>query len=160
MTDSKKQLAFIFIVILGALLLYTGARALSENDQTRIRKVIYEAALAVETQNTARYGWFISEAYHDSYGYDKAKLLKYVLKLFGDYKPFKIDFKQFKIEAEKGRATAEIGLKAYFKKAGDKETYYDAGEFKIHFLLENKNWKVTQMEFRDAQELFFYPNVA
>ena len=160
MMDQKKQLLIIFAVGLGALVMYVMIRGFSENDETRIRKIIYAAGFAVETQDSARYSSFVSEAYHDKLGRDKATLLREVMALFKDYKPFKVDFKQFRIHVEKDDATTEIGLKAYFRKDSDSHLYYDAGEFKVYFHREAKLWKVREVEFQDIKELFFIPNVA
>ena len=160
MMDQKKQLLIIFAVGLGALVMYVMIRGFSENDETRIRKIIYAAGFAVETQNFTRYSSFVSEAYHDELGRDKAKLLQEVAALFKDYKPFKVDFKQFRIHVQKDDATTEIGLKVFFRKDNDSHLYYDAGEFKVHFYREAKLWKVREVEFQDIKELFFIPNVA
>jgi hypothetical protein len=160
MMDSRKQLMVIFGVAIGALVTYAALRAFLENDEARIRRIIYAAALAVERQDTARYGSFVSEGYQDAYGHDKAKLLREAVWLFQEYRPVKIDFKRVRIHVENKEATTEIDLKIYFRRGNDTHTYYDAGEFKVLFHRENKQWKVREIEFQDVRELFFIPNVA
>lgn len=159
--ESKKQFAIILGAVFCAIVLYAMIRIFSEDDESRVRKTIYAGVLAVERQDILKCGLLLSDDYQDSYGHNKAMVLKFVSEIFKEYKSFKIHIKQLKIEIKESSAEADIAFKCYFKKWGDeKRMYYDTGKLKVHFDKEGRRWKVKKIEYTGANELLFIQSVA
>lgn len=156
----SQQLKFILGVAFLALLFYAGVQLFSENDETRVRRSINLATLALEKQDTAGYSRYISESYLDDYGNNKGALLDVIAAVFKEYKPYKADVKKLIIRVEGSSAEADIGFKCYFKRVGDKQLYYDTGKIKATFHKVGRLWKVIKLEYQGVQDVLFLPAVA
>ena len=151
--ESKKPGLIILAIIFCAVALYLTIRISTEGDEARIRRTIYAGVLAAEKGDALRCISFVSNSYADSYGNDKASLLKVIMRVFRDFKNFKIDIKKIKIEIKEAGAKAEISFKCYFKKPGQDQIYYDTGRLKVSFQKEEGRWRVSSTEYQGAKEL-------
>ena len=80
--NSGHQLKVIVVVSVSALLIYGLIRTLSVDDESRVKKVIYTGALAVEQRNLFRCASLIDESYQDDSGYDKMNVLGFLREFF------------------------------------------------------------------------------
>jgi hypothetical protein len=161
MMDSRKQLLFIFAVALGAFCLYGAIRFLTEDEPARIRKSVYQAVLGLEKKDPSRYGAIISSQYQDEDGHNKLTLLKMIEDVLRGFDPIKCEIKQLTVETkESGAAEAVIGFKFYFKNSKDGKLYYSAGRLRAGFFKEGRSWRIRQMDYIDAKEIFSFQSVA
>ncbi len=159
--ESRKQLGIILGVVFFAIALYVMVRVLGEDDESRVRKVVYAGVLAIERHDLLMCGRLISDAYEDSYGYNKAAILQFISSIFKGQEFIKVEIKQLKIEVKEAGAEADIGFKSYFKKRGvDEKIYYDTGKLKVYFQKEDRRWKVREIKYTGSHELLFIQGVA
>jgi hypothetical protein len=155
MTDSRKQLLFIFAVAIGAICVYGVIRFLTEDEPARLRGAIYTSVLGLEKKDRARYGAIISSQYQDAEGNNKLTLLKGVEDALRDFEPVKCDIKQLTVEMkEKTAAEVTVGFKFYFKNIRDMKLYYDAGRVLAHFVKEGRSWRIQQLDYIEAKEIY------
>lgn len=158
--ESKKQLSVILCVALGAILAYALIRSFSENDESRVRRVVYAGLVAFEKADIEKCAPLISGAYEDSFGNNKISVLKFFAKIFKDFKDFKVVVKKLKVKARGAEAGGEAWFTCYFKKIGDEKLYYDSGKIVFGFEKERKSWVVKKIEYIGSNELLFLQSVA
>jgi hypothetical protein len=157
---ATKQGLIVLAVIFGALALYAAVRTLTENDEGRVRKVIYAATLGVENEDIARCSSFFSDSYLDTQGYDKVAVLKILSDIFKSFRDLKVEIKQLKVEIKELEAEANIGFKCYMKKAAGEQVYYDAGKLKVIFKKEDDRWKARSVEYTGSDQMLFLNAIA
>ena len=161
MSDSRRQLLFICAVAMGAFCLYAAVRFLTEDDAARIRRSIYAAVVGLEKKDRARYGAIISPQYQDAEGNNKFTLLKVVEDGMAGFEPVKCDIRQLTIETKgEGAAEATVGFKFYFRSVRDRKLYYDAGRVLAHFVQEGRAWRIQQLDYIDAKEIYSIQSVS
>ena len=161
MTDSRRQILFILAVAVGAFCLYAAIRVLTEDDPARIRRSIYAAVLGLEKKDRMRYGSILSSQYQDAEGNNKFTLLKFIDDALVDFQPVKCDIKQLTIEMkDKAAADATVGFKFYFKNLRDQKLYYDSGKVLTHFVKEGRFWRIRQLDYLDAKEIYSIHSVS
>ena len=160
MTDSRRQLLFIFAVAVGAVCLYAAIRFLTEDDPARIRRGIYTSVLGLDKKDVSRYGGIISSQYQDAEGNNKLTLLKLVEDSLSGFEPVKCDVKQLTVEMkENAAAEATVGFKFYFKNTRDQKLYYEAGRVKAYFFKEGRSWRIRHLDYMDAKEIYSIQSV-
>ncbi|MBI5873925.1 MAG: hypothetical protein HZB36_07315 [Candidatus Omnitrophica bacterium] len=155
-----KQGLFIIFVAALAVVIYIIARVASENDESRIRKVVYAGALGVEREDAAKCASLISDSYLDKYGNNKLSFLKLVSELFREYQDFKVDIKQLNVDIKDADAFVDIGFRCYFKKALEAKVYYDDGKLKLNLKKDSGRWKIESVEYLGSNEVLFLQSVA
>ena len=160
MNREGKQGLFILSVVVVAIIVYAGLRVLGENEESRIRKVINTAVLAVEKNDTLRCASLVSGAYEDKYGNSKLTLLRIVQEIFNEYKDFKVVIKQMNIEIKDNASSADVAFTSYFKQAGESQIYYDSGKIKVGLIKEDGRWRIHNLEYLGSQEMLFLQSVA
>lgn len=156
----KNQKILIFSVALLALIVYFAVRISSEDEESRLRKTIYTAAVAVESRDVGRCSRFVAPEYADNYGNNKFMLLSLISGIFKDYEDIKVDIRKINIEIDGVKADAGIGFKCYFKPFNEDKIYYDAAKLNIKFKKENKLWKAVEIEYIGSNEILYIQAVA
>ena len=70
----------------------------------------------------------------------------------------KVDF--LKIDIEGAQAAADISFKAYFRKPGDAQLYYDNGKLEVRLDKGSGRWKAVSIEYSGSSEILFLQTVA
>ena len=157
---SKTSILSVMGVALAAVVLYGVVRSCLENDETRIRKVVYQAAFAVERKDLLKCASLVSDAYDDRYGNNKPALIQFVGRIFQEFEGFRVEIKTLKTDIKAEQASASIGYKAYFKKRTQDQLYYDAGILEVNFQKEEGRWRARRIEYKGMNELLFIQSVA
>ncbi len=157
---SKKQLLVILCVALGAIFTYALIRAFSENDESRVRRAVYAGIAAFEKTDIRKCAPLISDAYEDTFGNNKAEVLRFLSEILKDFKDFRIVVKKLKVKAGGTEAGGDVWFTCYFRKIGDEKLYYDSGKIEFDFVKELKDWKVKKIEYSGSSELLFLQSVA
>ncbi len=155
-----RQIVLILIVCALAVIVYLVVRGLSQDEESRIRKVVYNAVVCVEKEDIGRCSRLISERYEDKAGNTRFIFLKILSQVFDEYESFKIDIKKLDVTVEGSSASADIGFVCYFKQAGKKQLYYDKGKLDVKFEKEGGAWKVTRAEYSGSGEILYLQGVA
>ncbi len=150
----------ILCVSVIAILAYTLIRALSENDESRVRGLVYAGIVAVEKMDPAKCEMLISDTYEDASGNNKAAIVSFLLDIFKDFKDFKVVVKKILVKIDGADALGNIWFTCYFRKPGDEKLYYDSGKIEARFVKENKTWRVKKIEYSGSNELLFLHSVA
>lgn len=151
--ESKKQGLIILVFIVCAVFVYLFIRFVTEDEEARVRRVVYAGVLAVEKEDVLKCMSLVSSAYEDPNGNDKTYLMRIVTQIFKEFREFKVDIKKVKIEIGESGADSEVSFKCYFKKPGQDQIYFDTGRLKLHFQKEEDRWLVRSMEYLGAKEL-------
>lgn len=157
---AANQKVFVFGVALIAVIFYFVVRVASENEESRLRKTVYTAAVAVESRDTQRCSKFISDNYKDRYGNNKQTLLDQLSVIFKDYKSIKVDIKKINIEIDASKADVGIGFKSYFNPINEDKIYYDAAKLNVKFIKEDRHWKAIDIEYIGSNEILYLQAVA
>lgn len=151
---------FIFAVIASAILVFWLVNHFSENDQTRIRRVLYAAIYGIEKADAARYSRILSDHYQDDQGNTKRDLLSLAARTFRDFKPFKVEIKRLEIKPDGQKAESEIAYRCLLRKSGEDKIYYDAAKIEAFWEKETSGWKIVRIEYTNSQDMLFLPSVA
>lgn len=158
--ESKKQLFVILCVALGAIFTYALIRAFSEDDESRVRRAAYAGIVAFEKTDIRKCAPLISDTYEDTFGNNKAEVLRFLFEIFKDFKDFRIVVKKLKVKVKGTEAGGDVWFTCYFKKIGDEKLYYDSGKIEFDFVKELKDWRVKKIEYSGSNELLFLQSVA
>jgi hypothetical protein len=157
----RHPLVFIFLVVLLALAVYGAVSLATDNDEKRVRRAVNAAILGLELNDPARYGLILAEDYKDDEGYTREKLLKRLGEIFGKFRPVQVDVKRLKVRIETpDRARADVGFKAYFRKAGDPVLYQDSGKVVLSLKKVNAGWQAYHIVYTSSDDLWFIQSVA
>ncbi len=160
MGSQKNTRALIFLVAIASVVAYFSVRSCGENDETRIRKVIYTGVLCVEGEDLRRCLPLVSDRYADEYGHSKLVFLKLVKDIFADFRDIKVEVKQLLVRIKADEAEADVAFTCIFRKLEETQLYYDNGKLKVHFRKEDGRWKVDGVAYEGAGEMLFLQSVA
>ena len=158
--SQKRQLVVILGVTLGAILAYTLIRVFSENDESRVRRAVYAGIVLIEKKDIQKCAPLISDGYEDTFGNDKASVLRFLSGIFKDFKDFKVIVKKLKVKANGAEAAGKVWFICYFRQIGDEKLYYDPGKIEFEFVKELKDWRVKKIGYSGSNELLFLQSVA
>lgn len=151
---------FIIIVAVCAVVVYWVIRYATQDDEGRLRKLIYSAVVMVEKEDAGACSLLISSAYEDSYGNHRKEICRLIEKTFMDFRDFKINIKNIKIEMDGFKAMADIGFIVCFKLKDDEQFYYDTGKLAVSFRKQKSLWKVFSIAYMGSNDLLFMNTVA
>jgi len=157
---TKRQLSVILCVVLGAIFAYALIRVSLENDESRVRRAVYAGIVALENTDIVKCAPLISDAYEDTFGNNKAEVLRFISEIFKDFKDFRVVVKKLKVKVKGTEAGGDVWFTCYFKKISDEKLYYDSGKIEFGFANEHKSWRVKKIEYSGSNELLFLQSVA
>lgn len=157
----RHPLVFIFLIVFLALVVYGAVSLATDNDEKRVRRDINAAILGLELNDPVRYGAILAADYADDEGFTRETLLKRLGKIFGTFRPTKVDVKRLKIRIDApGQAQADIGFKIYFRKEGDQVFYQDSGKVVLSLKKAKAAWQVYHILYTSSDDLWFIQSVA
>ncbi len=160
MPGKVNQGVLVVIVAICAVLAYWAIRFATQDEESRLRKLIYSAVVMVEREDIDKCGLLMSPDYQDSYGNNKKEILDLIKKTFRDFHNLKVDIKNIKIEIDGPGAKASIGFMACFKVKDGEQFYYDTGKLGLSFKKQKSLWKIFSIEYVSLNELLFMEAVA
>jgi hypothetical protein len=144
---SKKSITLLFVLIIAPMIIYL----LWPTEEARIKKLVRQAAHAVEEENIEEVMSKVSYNYQDEYGLSYLLIKKGLQQQFQRYSNLDVDYENLKVEiAEgKGEATASMDLRVVAS-AGQEMGYVLGGDGPARFVLRLKKggplkkWQVVE----------------
>jgi hypothetical protein len=144
---SKKSIALLFVLIIAPVIIYL----LWPTEEARIKKLIRQAAHAVEEENIDDVMAKVSYNYQDEYGLSYLLIKKGLQQQFQRYSNMDVDYENLKVEVAEGNeeATASMDLRVVAS-AGQEMGYVLGGDGPARFVLRLKKggplkkWQVVE----------------
>ncbi len=144
---SKKSIALLFVLIVSPMIIYV----LWPTEEARIKKLVRQAAHAIETEDIEEVMSKVSFNYQDEYGLSYLLVKKGLEQHFQRYSSLDVDYENLKIEIAEGseESTASMDLRVVAS-AGQQMGYVLGGDGPARFELRLKKegplkkWQVVE----------------
>jgi len=152
----KRSFLYLVFFVLGIFVIFK-IFSLFESQEEKIRKIILSAKNATEKEQIIRCMSYVSNAYSDKDGNNKASLFRISKHVFKVYDSILIEITDLEISLiDKTKASAHaicIGRGDRVSNNRAKfETHTQEVEFQIIFRKEDNNWKVIELKFIDPED--------
>jgi len=145
----RRKYIKIAVIVLAFMIIFPKIKAFFEGEKGRVKRVIYNAATAVEKEKPFKCISFISRAYLDDYGNNRRYLLTMARSVFDIYDDITVRIRKLEISVDKKAAQAKVEAICVARDAERKETNVfevDTIELIIFFEKEKSGWKIIRMK--------------